>query len=175
MGGEEPTRASVPEQPDRRGFLARATSVAMSGGLLLAYGTFGAMAARFLYPSRPREVRWQFVATLDALRPGESLSYRSPIGETVTVARQGEGRTAEDFVALSSTCPHLGCQVHYEPQNTRFFCPCHNGVFDPTGKATAGPPADAGQSLLRFPLKVEGNLLFVRVPLERLATLGERG
>jgi len=66
-------------------------------------------------------------------------------------------------------CPHLGCQVHWEPQNDRFFCPCHNGVFSPDGVATAGPPAEAGQSLLEYPLKVEGNLLFIEVAQSVLA------
>jgi phenylpropionate dioxygenase-like ring-hydroxylating dioxygenase large terminal subunit len=61
--------------------------------------------------------------------------------------------------------------VHWEAQNNRFFCPCHNGVFTPEGKATSGPPADAGQSLFRFPLKVENDLLFIEVSTDKLAAL----
>ena len=94
--------------------------------------------------------------------------YRSPAGESVTIARRGTGGTAEDFVALSSTCPHLGCQVHWEPQNTRFFCPCHNGVFDPTGRAVSGPPAEAGHSLPRYALEVRDGLIYIPVPTEEL-------
>ena len=98
--------------------------------------------------------------------------WRSPAGETVTIAHQGEGSAAEDFVALSSVCPHLGCQVHWEAHNERFFCPCHNGVFDPEGNGTAGPPGDSGQSLPRYPLKVEGELLYIEVADDGLASLG---
>ncbi|MBI4577262.1 MAG: Rieske 2Fe-2S domain-containing protein, partial [Planctomycetes bacterium] len=72
----------------------------------------------------------------------------------------------EDFLALSSTCPHLGCRVHWEVQNRRFFCPCHNGSFDAAGRATGGPPAEAGQSLPRYALRLEGGLLFIELPVE---------
>ena len=154
--------------PDRREFLGRASSIAMAGGLAAGYGSAGLIAARYLFPARPIEREWVFLATLDRLPPGESLVFRAPSGERVTLARLGAGQTVEDFLALSSTCPHLGCQVHFEPQNRRFFCPCHNGVFEPSGRAIGGPPGDAGQSLPRFPLKVEQGLLYIEVPVEEL-------
>jgi len=72
---------------------------------------------------------------------------------------------ADEFVALSSVCPHLGCRVHWESQNRRYFCPCHNGEFDPQGKATGGPPAAAGQELPRYPVRVENGLVFLEMPL----------
>jgi cytochrome b6-f complex iron-sulfur subunit len=93
------------------------------------------------------------------------MHYIAPNGAHVVIARQGAGESADDFVALSSVCPHLGCQVHWEPQHDRFFCPCHNGAFDPQGQATEGPPAKAGQSLNRFPLQVEHRLLYILVPM----------
>ncbi len=146
----------------------------MAGALLAAYGTFAAFLARFLYPARPRERVWLYVADLGRLRPGESLPYEAPSGDPVNIARLGRGRRAEDFVALSSVCPHLGCRVHWEPQHGRFFCPCHNGAFDPSGRAIAGPPAEAGQSLLRYELRVRGGLLFVRVPVDDLGRVARR-
>jgi Rieske Fe-S protein len=147
-------------QSDRRAFLAAG---AMAGGLAAGYGTFALFAGRFLYPARPAPTEWLFVSDLASFRPGDSRVYRTPAGSPVAIARRGSAGTVDDFLALSSTCPHLGCQVHWEPQHNRFFCPCHNGAFDPSGKATAGPPADAGQSLLRYPLKVENGLLFILV------------
>jgi Rieske Fe-S protein len=149
---------------DRRGFLARASQVAMGTGLAASYGMLAFMAGRYLYPSRPQPMTWVFVTETARLPVGGVLRYQTPAGQTVTITRRAEQGAAEDFLALSSTCPHLGCQVHWEPQNARFFCPCHNGAFDPTGKATAGPPADAGQSLPLYPLKVENGLLFIQVP-----------
>jgi nitrite reductase/ring-hydroxylating ferredoxin subunit len=101
--------------------------------------------------------------------------YRTPSGESVAIARQSEGRGVDDFVALSSTCPHLGCQVHWEAQNERFFCPCHNGTFDRGGKGTGGPPGEAGLSLPRYPLEIDAGLLYIEVPLESLSLADASG
>ncbi|HLF92414.1 MAG TPA: Rieske (2Fe-2S) protein [Planctomycetota bacterium] len=155
-----------PPEPDRRNFLATG---AMAGGLVAGYGAFAAIAGRFLYPARPGATEWLFVLDLHGMKPGESIVYTTPAGATVAVARTAGAGTDQDFLALSSTCPHLGCRVHWEGANNRFFCPCHNGTFDPTGKATGGPPAEAGQSLLRYPLKVEKGLLYIQVPVEKLS------
>ncbi len=157
---------SVSQVPGRRRFLTTASSVAMAGGLVAGYGTFGVMAGQFLYPTAGGDVGWQFVATIDQLQIGQSLDYIAPTGAKVVVARQREGDDGEAFIALSSVCPHLGCQVHWESPNNRFFCPCHNGAFDPQGRAIEGPPAAAKQELRRFPLKVEGRLLFIEAPLK---------
>ncbi len=160
---------------DRREFLTKASRVAMTAGLVGGYGGFAAVAGRYLYPARPGESTWQFVTAADQVGEGASLLFRGPSGETINIARQGRAADGTDFIALSSTCPHLGCQVRWEPQNDRFFCPCHNGTFDPSGKATGGPPGEAGQSLPRYPLKVENGLLFIEVPTPRLAEGDARG
>ena len=145
----------------------------MAGGLVASYGACAAMGIRYLFPARARAKSWQFVARIAGVRLGETLSYRAPTGERVAIARRSASGAVADFIALSSTCPHLGCQVHWEGQNNRFFCPCHNGAFNPEGEAIAGPPAEAGQRLPRYPLKVENGLLFIEVPVERVA--GTRG
>lgn len=129
---------------------------------------FAALIGRFLYPARTQEARWQYLAILAQFPQGESMSYRAPAGQTIVITRIGESPDADSFVALSSVCPHLGCQVHWESANDRFFCPCHNGVFNPEGQAIAGPPADAGQRLSRYPLLVENGLLFIKVSLSPL-------
>lgn len=162
----------VDEADDRRAFLSRASGMVMAAGLVGGYGAFGAVAGRYLYPARPDAGMWQFVTDLGGMRVGDSLLYRAPTGETVNITRRAENGDAGDFIALSSTCPHLGCQVHWESQNERYFCPCHNGVFDAAGVGTGGPPGDAGQSLPRYPLQVDGNLLYILVPTMRLVDAG---
>ena len=152
----------------RRGFLGSVTTALMAGGLAAGYGTFVAHAGRFLFPNGKGGKAWQFVATLDSIKDGDSLPFVTPSGAKVVVARQSAGDEAENFIALSSVCPHLGCAVHWESQNDRFFCPCHNGAFDASGKPTAGPPAAADQELTRFPLKVEKGLLYIEVPMKSL-------
>jgi phenylpropionate dioxygenase-like ring-hydroxylating dioxygenase large terminal subunit len=56
--------------------------------------------------------------------------------------------------------------VHWEPQNDRFFCPCHLGTFDPEGRPTGGPPLSANQSLPEYPLRVEKGLLYISMPIK---------
>jgi cytochrome b6-f complex iron-sulfur subunit len=154
----------------RRSFLTTTASAGMAAGLVAGYGAFATVAGRYLYPAQGRPTRWTYVARVANMPTGSSLAFVGPSGERIAIARQGGEGTASDFIALSSTCPHLGCQVHWENDNQRFFCPCHNGVFDPSGKGIAGPPGKAGQSLARYPLKIENGLLYIEVPVAELAS-----
>jgi Rieske Fe-S protein len=169
MGDDTKSDASTADA-DRRGFLKHASRAAMTAGLVGGYGGFIAVAGRYLYPARTGEVMWQFVTEVDGVKVGDAIRYRGPSGETINIARQARNGDAGDFIALSSTCPHLGCQVRWEGQNNRFHCPCHNGVFDPSGKAISGPPAEAGQSLPRYQLRVEDGILHIAVPPPNLTT-----
>jgi nitrite reductase/ring-hydroxylating ferredoxin subunit len=140
----------------------------MLGGLIGGYGLFAWVGSRFLLPARGPRARQLFVSRVSDIGVGETVLYRTPEGHTVNITRRGSTGEVTDFIALSSTCPHLGCQVRWEPQNERYFCPCHNGTFDPSGVATGGPPGDAGQSLPRYPLVVGQGLLYIEVPAEHL-------
>jgi len=157
---------------DRRSFLSGASTFVMCGGLAAGYGTLAAFAGRFVYPDKSRNLSWQVVTPAEKIPPGESFRYQSPAGEFITVTRKSgplAANPSDDFLALSSVCPHLGCKVHWEAQNNRFFCPCHNGAFDPLGQPLAGPPKDAGQSLKRYEVRVDGNgIVQVLVPTELL-------
>ena len=163
------------EEPDRRAFFNTSSSLVMVGGLAAGYGTLAYQIGKFLYPVDAGKAVWQFACTLEQLEVGQSLPFTLPSGTEVVIARQSEGDTADAFVALSSICPHLGCQVHWEAVNERFFCPCHNGAFDASGKATLGPPAKAKQQLTRFPLQVQGNLLLIQVPLDSITVSQSEG
>jgi cytochrome b6-f complex iron-sulfur subunit len=164
MEPSEPQNTPDADDRSRRRFLT-ASSAIMAGGLAAGYGTFGVMLGRFVYPSGPGDRAWLFVCTTDGLATGEALDFVTPAGAKIVVTRLGEGIEARDYLALSSVCPHLGCRVHWEANNDRFFCPCHNGAFDRSGKATEGPPKAANQSLIQFPLKVENGMLFVEAPV----------
>jgi len=152
------------DQPNRRSFMSVLSSIAMALGLTTGYGAFAAFAARFLFPSKGSETSQMFVTTVSSVDLGQTVAYQAPGGQSITVARLRENGDADDFVALSGICPHLGCQVHWEPHKDRFFCPCHNGAFNPEGAPTEGPPKDAGQSLSRYPLSIENGMLFIEVP-----------
>ena len=170
--GSSPAPA-VPEPVDRRGLSL--TGAAMATGLLAGYGMFAYIAARFLYPAHATAKGWLFVTRAKDVGVGTSIRYRTPSGAQVNITRHAAAGTADDFIALSSTCPHLGCQVQWQADQHRYFCPCHNGTFDPAGKGIAGPPGDAGQSLPRYALKIEQDLLYIEVPMQTLAAAETAG
>ncbi len=139
---------SEDNQPTRRGLLAQ---VLMAGGLLAAYGTLGVQGLMFLLPRRLRpRTRLLFAGQASEYELGSVRTVYDLEGNPILIKRSADG-----FAAFSSTCPHLGCRVRWEEGENRFFCPCHRGVFDPEGIATAGPPADAAQRLADIPLKVD--------------------
>jgi Rieske Fe-S protein len=51
--------------------------------------------------------------------------------------------------AMSSVCPHRGCDVHWNGGERVWDCPCHGSRFTPEGAVLRGPamqplpPADA--------------------------------
>lgn len=46
-------------------------------------------------------------------------------------------KNGEKVLALSTTCPHLGCSVNVAPNG--FGCPCHTSSFDEVGHRLGGP------------------------------------
>jgi cytochrome b6-f complex iron-sulfur subunit len=159
---------SKDDSKSRRGFLSSASRVAMATGLVGGYGSCAYIGARYVYPNAEGRVRL-FVADVAGFDANSSLEYRIPNGASVTIARQGDTGDVSDFVALSSKCPHLGCQVHWQSVEARFFCPCHNGTFDAAGVPTGGPPLTGNTPLDRYPLVVEDGLLFIDLDAEELA------
>lgn len=156
------------DSENRRGFLARMSTAVMALGLTLGYGFFATVTGWFLYPAKASSRTWQFLTDLGSFAVGDSMTYVAPAGQRVVISRLSNQGNSEDFIALSSVCPHLGCQVHWETNNDRFFCPCHNGAFDKSGQPLSGPPKDSNAALPRYRLVVENGLLFIEVPTEAL-------
>ena len=171
MTDKPPPAADPPITPTltRRAALWLSSRVVMAAGLVGGYGLFAWVGARFMLPERLGRMHQLFVSRVADVAVGSALLYQTPDGRTVNITRRGTDGAAADFIALSSTCPHLGCQVRWEGQNNRYFCPCHNGTFDAQGTATGGPPFDAGLSLPRYVLTVQKGLLYINVPAEQLS------
>jgi menaquinol-cytochrome c reductase iron-sulfur subunit len=68
---------------------------------------------------------------------------------------------------LSTVCPHLGCEVQWQQDMTRFFCPCHGSVFAPDGSLIQGPAA-RGMDYLEC--RLENGKLMVLYQYFRLLT-----
>ncbi len=132
----------------RRDFMAK---ILMGAGLILAYGALAVEGIFFvLPPSKKIPTRKLFAGKLDQYKVGLIQTFYDLEGKQILVKRDESG-----LRAFSSVCPHLGCRVHWEEDKNRFLCPCHGGIFNEEGVATAGPPADAGQSLTEVPIFVD--------------------
>src|SRR6202044_3966168 len=84
---------------------------------------------------------------LDALRPGEpkKVAIVADERDAWTITKDVELGAAwlllrgDGVLALSTTCPHLGCSVGANADGTGFGCPCHPSTFDADGHRTGGP------------------------------------
>lgn len=133
---------------DRRGALV--VFVNTVAGLIGA-GLSAVLGAFALRPGKSSpsaaDSAWLRAGSLDDLTPNVPVArvlsratqdgwYRQRSSSTVFVVWDG----ARTVHALSATCTHLGCQVRWDAESTRFRCPCHGGVFDAQGNVVEGPP-----------------------------------
>lgn len=64
--------------------------------------------------------------------------YKSEVTDTAWVYKDGDR-----VVALSPVCKHLGCTVNWASDSAhpdQFFCACHGGRYEKTGKNIPGTP-----------------------------------
>jgi nitrite reductase/ring-hydroxylating ferredoxin subunit len=153
----------------RRGIVA---GLLMWVGVAVGYGLGLVHFFRYLVPLRSRrDTREMFVGTLAEIPVGAGLTVRDPRGQEINIVRAADDRENPErgFKALSSTCPHLGCRVHWEAAHNRFYCPCHQGVFDREGVAQSGPPAKEGKNLRTYAVRVDrpSGQVFVLIEQER--------
>lgn len=65
---------------------------------------------------------------------------------------------ANQYIAVSSACPHQGTAVIFQSDSNRFFCPNHGSTFTAAGVVTAGP---ANSNLIQYNTELTGNQLRV--------------
>jgi menaquinol-cytochrome c reductase iron-sulfur subunit len=51
-----------------------------------------------------------------------------------------EQESADEYIAISTRCAHLGCPVNFVQAARNFICPCHGGVYGFLGERIGGPP-----------------------------------
>jgi cytochrome b6-f complex iron-sulfur subunit len=140
----------------RREFLA---NLAMAATVIPGFGVGAGYVVRYLIPMRERRVGEVLIEKTGRLPVGSSRLFRSVLGNDLIALR-----VAEDTVAaFSSICTHLGCHVQWDAIAGNFLCPCHMGRFDTSGKVIAGPPP---APLVSFPTRIEGDSIFVTVPVK---------
>jgi menaquinol-cytochrome c reductase iron-sulfur subunit len=154
------------ETPDegRRDFLKKASAVAIGGVITIAPIAAGARV--LLDPVRrsgggAQKIK---VTSLDSL-PKDGIPRKFPILASRTDAwnrfpdapvgavylRRTDDNTIE---ALNVVCPHAGCFVDFRAEKKGFFCPCHNSLFEMTGKiADPKSPSPRGLDTLAVEIR----------------------
>jgi Rieske Fe-S protein len=125
-------------EPSRRGFLN--WLLGTSAGALAVSILYPIL--RFVSPPRVPEATTRQVDAGSTHDP-ELLARGFKIvrfgNEPVIIVRAAEG----DYRAFTATCTHLDCIVEFRQERQVFWCNCHNGQFDLTGRNIAGPPPRA--------------------------------
>jgi Rieske Fe-S protein len=118
----------------RRDYLKLLT--VLSGGL--AGGSLAVAAGVFDRPTQNTKKRKLITAKASEVPVAGQVRFGYPRHEDPAVLlRLGDDR----WVAYSAVCTHLTCEVLWKSKEREFYCPCHEGHFDPnTGAPTAGPP-----------------------------------
>jgi menaquinol-cytochrome c reductase iron-sulfur subunit len=161
MCAEQKT-VSEPENPQRRTFLIILITVM---GSFISFVLGGSGLFYFLSPAwRSKKEDWVEVGSVGSVKEGEpiKLDYvkrkkdgweviESPSSVWV-ILQKGE------WVAYDPHCTHLGCPYRWDDTKQAFLCPCHGGTFSKDGKVISGPPP---KPLNRFPVKVEGGIIYV--------------
>jgi len=64
------------------------------------------------------------------------------------------------FTAVDIQCTHRACEVNYDVDHTRFYCPCHGSEFDLYGRVLKGP---ATKPLNYYHTELKGDEVMVTI------------
>lgn len=146
-------------QISRRRFLSRLSITA--GAIAAAIVAIPSVA--FLLGLRKVPHVWRTVGKLDDFKVGSTVRVAfldpSPLpwsGVTARTAAWLRREAAQQFIAFSVDCTHLGCPVRWLPDANLFMCPCHGGVFYANGTVASGPPP---KPLPQYPVRVQDGMV----------------
>lgn len=106
------------------------------------------------------------VRSIAGVEAGAEQSYPVPAADSVSVdGKKGLllARAAGKVYAFSMTCPHEKAAVRWVAKDNRFSCTKHDSKFKPDGTYISGK--SAGKALARFPIRRDGNQVFVNLDL----------
>jgi cytochrome b6-f complex iron-sulfur subunit len=134
----------------RRDFVA---NLILGTGTILGLGSLAYRFLEYLYPviEPVKLVEVPAGAPDDIPSDGVRL-VQLPQGPVLLEKADSEVR------ALSAICTHLGCTVQWHPEEKKFICPCHQGIYDFNGNVVSGPPP---RPLEKLPVKVREGQVFV--------------
>lgn len=83
----------------------------------------------------------------EALPPGHGGVVEMD-GEKLGVYKAADGT----LYAVEPRCPHLGCQLEWNPDERSWDCPCHGSRFDFRGRLLSGPAQEGLAAVQEQPL-----------------------
>ncbi len=117
-------------------------------------GTFYALL-KFAFPTLGKEPDFVVLDRKDFTNLAKNSVKPFPWGGTVGLYFTKDNGSV---MALKGVCTHMECNVAYRPDERKFYCACHQGWFDDTGKNIAGPPP---KPLEIFEISEEGEKLII--------------
>jgi quinol---cytochrome c reductase iron-sulfur subunit, bacillus type len=167
----KPSGPPSPAESSRRQFLERVSLVLGSASAaVLAVPLIGFVVAPLF---RKTPAAWRPVGKADQFKVGETVAVTfqdaSPLpwaGVTAKTAAWLRRESADEFIAFSINCTHLGCPVRWLPEANLFMCPCHGGVYYKDGAVAAGPPP---RPLNRYAVRVSNGEVELRTGPVRIA------
>lgn len=149
----------------RRDFLS--LSIVVMGGII-GVGFLIPAIAYIIGPARKRAEsdEWIRLGSTSKVEVGNPTLFKATIEkQTGWIVNEEEiavyilTDNGRDYIAMSNICTHLGCRVRWISDQEKFFCPCHNAIFDEQGLVVSGPPPEP---LERYEVKVEDDQIFIK-------------
>jgi len=115
----------------------RLIEVFLGGGLLASFAAFLYPVLHYLVPPPVADLGGEEVvaAKVGELKPNSGMIFRFGSHPGLLILTS-DGT----YRALSASCTHLGCTVQYRSDLHEIWCPCHNGMYDLSGRNISGPP-----------------------------------
>jgi menaquinol-cytochrome c reductase iron-sulfur subunit len=172
--GQPPCPKPTPEEISRRTFVSR-LSIACAGlcTMIMAVPIVGFVVAP-LFRKAPGD--WMSVGKVDDFEIGKTVDVEITdpsslpwAGITAKSAAWLRRESADEFIAFSVNCSHMGCPVRWLAGAELFMCPCHGGIYYKDGSVAAGPPP---KPLYRFTVRVvDGTVQIRSAPVPITTTL----
>lgn len=156
---------SEEKEVSRRDFLG--VSILVMGGLI-GLGFLVPAIAYIIGPAlgRKESQEWIRLGSTSKVEVGTPTLFKVKIEQqTGWIVNEEElsvyvfTEDGREYIAMSNVCTHLGCRVRWISDENKFFCPCHNAIFDERGFVVSGPPP---RPLYRYEVKVEEDQLFIK-------------
>ncbi|MDZ4165631.1 MAG: Rieske (2Fe-2S) protein [Smithellaceae bacterium] len=108
------------------------------GGWLLAFFSGSLYALfKFAFPTLGKEPDFVVLKAADYLDIAPNSTKAFAWGGKVGLFFK---KTDGTMMAIKGVCSHMDCNVVYKPLDRKFYCACHKGWFDDTGRNIEGPP-----------------------------------